>query len=64
MRSINELSGAAIILFLVMLIPGYLEESNFKAVNLLGFSVLLVSMGVILSKIKMVKKRRRGYLKG
>lgn len=62
MRKINELSGFAILLFLIMLVEYYIEDRPIKI--LLLFSSFFVTFGVIGNKIKRSEGKRRGYLKG
>ena len=64
MKKLNELSGGAIILFLVMSIPQYLELEQLFKVRLLAFSCLFIGIAIAIDKIKGAKKHRRGYLEG
>ena len=64
MKKLNELSGGAIILFLVMSIEQFVETKQMFKVSLIAFSCLFVGLGIAIDKIKGAKKHRRGYLKG
>ena len=64
MRKLNEISGGAIILFLVISIEQFVETKQMLKVSLIAFSCLFVGLGMAIEKIKGAKKHRRGYLKG
>ena len=64
MKKLNELSGMAIILFLVMSIEQFIETKQMFKVQLIVFSCLFVGLAIAMDKIKAAKKHRRGYLEG
>ena len=60
-RKLTEISGAAIMLFLVVAI-GYTENNLQK--TLFASGALLTSICVIIIKLKRKTNKRRGFLKG
>lgn len=63
MKKLGQISTMAIILFLVMSIPQFIEKSLFKVQLMAGLCFFLL-LNLIITKFKSSKKRRRGLLKG